>query len=149
MQGVAATILDGKATASAVKAELATRVAALKERGINPGLGTILVGDDPGSHAYVGGKHRDCAEVGIASIRRDLPADATQGDVEADTGAERPDCPAPSTTSATSPATAAARSLRRGCVARWLGRACTGGLLGAGGRAGTRDLGSGEAAVPI
>ncbi len=79
---VTATILDGKKTAAAVKAELATRVAALKERGIHPGLGTILVGDDPGSHAYVGGKHRDCAEVGIASIRRDLAADATQGDVE-------------------------------------------------------------------
>ncbi|MFL6181325.1 MAG: bifunctional methylenetetrahydrofolate dehydrogenase/methenyltetrahydrofolate cyclohydrolase [Actinomycetes bacterium] len=79
---MAATILDGKATAAAVKAELATRVSVLKEQGINPGLGTILVGDDPGSHAYVGGKHRDCAEVGIASIRRDLPLDATQGDVE-------------------------------------------------------------------
>jgi methylenetetrahydrofolate dehydrogenase (NADP+)/methenyltetrahydrofolate cyclohydrolase len=82
MHDVAATILDGKATAAAVKAELATRVSVLKEQGINPGLGTILVGDDPGSHAYVGGKHRDCAEVGIASIRRDLPLDATQGDVE-------------------------------------------------------------------
>jgi len=79
---VAATILDGKATAAAVKAELATRVAALTQQGIHPGLGTILVGEDPGSHAYVGGKHRDCAEVGIASIRRDLPADATQADVE-------------------------------------------------------------------
>jgi len=79
---VAATILDGKATAAAVKAELATRVATLMQQGIHPGLGTILVGEDPGSHAYVGGKHRDCAEVGIASIRRDLPADATQGDVE-------------------------------------------------------------------
>ncbi|MFL6070776.1 MAG: bifunctional methylenetetrahydrofolate dehydrogenase/methenyltetrahydrofolate cyclohydrolase [Actinomycetes bacterium] len=79
---MAATILDGKATAAAVKAELATRVSVLKEQGINPGLGTILVGDDPGSHAYVGGKHRDCAEVGIASIRLDLPLDATQGDVE-------------------------------------------------------------------
>ncbi|MFL6287290.1 MAG: bifunctional methylenetetrahydrofolate dehydrogenase/methenyltetrahydrofolate cyclohydrolase [Actinomycetes bacterium] len=79
---MAATILDGKATAAAVKAELATRVSVLKEQGINPGLGTILVGDDPGSHAYVGGKHRDCAEVGIASIRRDLPLNATQGDVE-------------------------------------------------------------------
>ena len=79
---MAATILDGKATAAAVKAELATRVAALTQQGIHPGLGTILVGEDPGSHAYVGGKHRDCAEVGIASIRRDLPADATQADVE-------------------------------------------------------------------
>ena len=79
---MAATILDGKATATAVKAELATRVASLTQQGIHPGLGTILVGEDPGSHAYVGGKHRDCAEVGIASIRRDLPADATQADVE-------------------------------------------------------------------
>jgi methylenetetrahydrofolate dehydrogenase (NADP+)/methenyltetrahydrofolate cyclohydrolase len=83
MTPVAATILDGKATAATIKAELATRVAVLKERGIQPGLGTILVGDDPGSHSYVGGKHRDCAEVGIASIRRDLPDDASQADVEA------------------------------------------------------------------
>ena len=79
-----ATILDGKATAARVKAELATRVAALRERGITPGLGTVLVGDDPGSHAYVGGKHKDCAEVGIASIRVDLPATATQAEVEAE-----------------------------------------------------------------
>lgn len=79
---MAATILDGKATAAAIKSELATRVAALKALGIHPGLGTILIGDDPGSHSYVGGKHRDCAEVGIASIRRDLPGDASQADVE-------------------------------------------------------------------
>ena len=79
-----ATILDGKATAASVKAELATRVAALRARGIAPGLATVLVGDDPGSHAYVGGKHRDCAEVGIASIRVDMPADATQEQVEAE-----------------------------------------------------------------
>jgi methylenetetrahydrofolate dehydrogenase (NADP+)/methenyltetrahydrofolate cyclohydrolase len=79
---VAAIILDGKATAAAIKAELAERVATLKQAGVNPGLGTILVGDDPGSHSYVGGKHRDCAEVGIASIRRDLPDDASQNDVE-------------------------------------------------------------------
>ncbi|MBO1752779.1 bifunctional methylenetetrahydrofolate dehydrogenase/methenyltetrahydrofolate cyclohydrolase [Actinotalea sp. BY-33] len=78
-----AQILDGKATAATIKAELAVRVAALRERGVVPGLGTILVGDDPGSHAYVGGKHRDCAEVGIASIREDLPGTATQADVEA------------------------------------------------------------------
>src|ERR1700734_3205615 len=78
-----AIILDGKATAAAIKAELAGRVAALAARGIRPGLGTVLVGDDPGSRAYVNGKHRDCAEVGIASIRRDLPADATQQQVEA------------------------------------------------------------------
>ncbi|MCU0301544.1 MAG: bifunctional methylenetetrahydrofolate dehydrogenase/methenyltetrahydrofolate cyclohydrolase [Candidatus Nanopelagicales bacterium] len=76
-----ATILDGKATAASVRAELATRVAALRAAGTMPGLGTILVGDDPGSHAYVGGKHRDCAEVGIHSIRVDLPATATQADV--------------------------------------------------------------------
>jgi methylenetetrahydrofolate dehydrogenase (NADP+)/methenyltetrahydrofolate cyclohydrolase len=79
-----ATILDGKATAAAVKASLATRVSTLRERGITPGLATVLVGDDPGSHAYVGGKHRDCAEVGIASIRVDLPATSTQAEVEAE-----------------------------------------------------------------
>jgi methylenetetrahydrofolate dehydrogenase (NADP+)/methenyltetrahydrofolate cyclohydrolase len=78
-----ATILDGKATAAAIKAELAGRVAGLAARGVHPGLGTVLVGDDPGSRAYVNGKHRDCAEVGIASIRRDLPADATQEQIEA------------------------------------------------------------------
>ena len=82
MMDVAAIILDGKATAATIKAELATRVAALKQVGVQPGLGTILVGDDPGSHSYVGGKHRDCAEVGIASIRRDLAGDASQDDVE-------------------------------------------------------------------
>ena len=78
-----AQVLDGKATAAAIKAELRVRVDALRARGITPGLGTVLVGDDPGSHAYVGGKHADCAEVGIASIREDLPATATQADVEA------------------------------------------------------------------
>lgn len=78
-----AQVLDGKAVAAAVKAELTERVAALRERGVVPGLGTVLVGDDPGSHAYVAGKHRDCAEVGIDSIREDLPADATQADIEA------------------------------------------------------------------
>jgi methylenetetrahydrofolate dehydrogenase (NADP+) / methenyltetrahydrofolate cyclohydrolase len=77
-----AQILDGKATAAAIKSELAVRVAALKERGIVPGLGTVLVGDDPGSRWYVNGKHRDCAEVGIASIQRELPATATQQQVE-------------------------------------------------------------------
>jgi methylenetetrahydrofolate dehydrogenase (NADP+)/methenyltetrahydrofolate cyclohydrolase len=80
---VTATILDGKATAAAVKAELAIRVAALNAKGIYPGLGTVLVGDDPGSHAYVGGKHKDCAEVGITSVRVDMPADATQAAVNA------------------------------------------------------------------
>jgi methylenetetrahydrofolate dehydrogenase (NADP+)/methenyltetrahydrofolate cyclohydrolase len=79
---VTAQILDGKATAAAIRSELKQRIAALRERGVAVGLGTVLVGDDPGSHAYVNLKHRDCAEVGIASIRRDLPADATQGDVE-------------------------------------------------------------------
>ncbi|MFH8798443.1 bifunctional methylenetetrahydrofolate dehydrogenase/methenyltetrahydrofolate cyclohydrolase [Streptomyces sp. NPDC017936] len=78
-----ATLLDGKAAAADIKNELALRVQALKERGVTPGLGTILVGDDPGSRSYVGGKHRDCAQVGIASIRVELPADASQADVEA------------------------------------------------------------------
>ncbi|HXZ64780.1 MAG TPA: bifunctional methylenetetrahydrofolate dehydrogenase/methenyltetrahydrofolate cyclohydrolase [Streptosporangiaceae bacterium] len=77
-----ATILDGKAAAAAIKADLAQRVAKLAAAGVIPGLGTVLVGEDPGSHAYVAGKHRDCAQVGIHSIRRDLPADATQQQVE-------------------------------------------------------------------
>jgi methylenetetrahydrofolate dehydrogenase (NADP+)/methenyltetrahydrofolate cyclohydrolase len=77
-----ATILDGKATAAAIKADLAQRVAKLTAAGVTPGLGTVLVGDDPGSRAYVGGKHRDCAQVGIRSIRKDLPVDATQQQVE-------------------------------------------------------------------
>ena len=79
-----AIVLDGKATAAQVKADLKVRVDALKIKGIFPGLGTVLVGSDPGSQAYVGGKHRDCAEVGIASIRVDLPADASQLEVEAE-----------------------------------------------------------------
>ena len=79
---MSASILDGKATAAEVKADLKERVTALAARGILPGLGTILVGDDPGSRAYVAGKHRDCAQVGVASIRRDLPASATQAQVE-------------------------------------------------------------------
>ena len=78
-----AVILDGKATAAEVKEQLATRVAALAAAGMVPGLGTVLVGDDPGSRAYVAGKHRDSAQVGIASIRRELPASATQQQVEA------------------------------------------------------------------
>jgi methylenetetrahydrofolate dehydrogenase (NADP+) / methenyltetrahydrofolate cyclohydrolase len=78
-----AQILDGKATAAAIKEDLTRRVAALARAGTVPGLGTVLVGDDPGSHAYVAAKHRDCAQVGIASIRRDLPVDATQQQVEA------------------------------------------------------------------
>jgi methylenetetrahydrofolate dehydrogenase (NADP+)/methenyltetrahydrofolate cyclohydrolase len=78
---MSAQILDGKALAASVKRDLAQRTARLKSAGKAPGLGTILVGDDPGSHSYVGGKHRDCKEVGIASIRIDLPASATQNDV--------------------------------------------------------------------
>ncbi|AZQ38505.1 bifunctional methylenetetrahydrofolate dehydrogenase/methenyltetrahydrofolate cyclohydrolase [Streptomyces cyaneochromogenes] len=78
-----ATLLDGKAAAAETKRELAERVEVLKSRGIAPGLGTILVGDDPASRSYVGGKHRDCAQVGIASIRVELPGTATQADVEA------------------------------------------------------------------
>ena len=78
-----AQTLDGRATAAAIKAELKERVAALAAAGQVPGLGTVLVGDDPGSRAYVNGKHRDSLEVGIASIRRDLPADASQAQVEA------------------------------------------------------------------
>ncbi len=81
MTAVTAQRLDGTATAKAIKGELTTRVAALREQGVTPGLGTILVGDDPGSTWYVNGKHKDCAEVGIASIREDLPASASQDDV--------------------------------------------------------------------
>jgi methylenetetrahydrofolate dehydrogenase (NADP+) / methenyltetrahydrofolate cyclohydrolase len=79
---VTAQILDGTATLSTIKAELTERVAKLKEQGVTPGLGTVLVGDDPGSHWYVSAKHRDCAAIGITSIRRDLPATASQADVE-------------------------------------------------------------------
>ena len=77
-----AQVLDGKATAGQIKAELAERVARLRERDVVPGLGTVLVGDDPGSRSYVAGKHRDCEQVGIASIRRELPADASQEELE-------------------------------------------------------------------
>jgi methylenetetrahydrofolate dehydrogenase (NADP+)/methenyltetrahydrofolate cyclohydrolase len=83
MSAMSARILDGKAVAADIRADLAQRVAALAARGTVPGLGTILVGDDPGSRAYVNGKHRDCAQAGITSIRRDLPATASQADVEA------------------------------------------------------------------
>lgn len=76
-----ARILDGTATAKAIKAELTVRVAELRERGVVPGLGTVLVGSDPGSQWYVAGKHKDCAEVGIESIRRDLPEDVTQDEL--------------------------------------------------------------------
>ena len=78
-----ATILDGRATAAAIKAELAERVMKLRATGVVPGLGTVIVGDDPGSHSYVAGKHRDCAQVGIESIAVELPQDATQAEVEA------------------------------------------------------------------
>ena len=80
---MSARILAGTATAALIKTELTARVAALVARGVHPGLGTVLVGDDPGSRWYVNGKHKDCAEVGIVSLREDLPADASQGDVEA------------------------------------------------------------------
>ncbi|WP_299575466.1 bifunctional methylenetetrahydrofolate dehydrogenase/methenyltetrahydrofolate cyclohydrolase [uncultured Williamsia sp.] len=78
-----ATALDGKATRDELFTDLRGRVEALTAAGRTPGLGTILVGDDPGSQAYVRGKHSDCAKVGIASIRRDLPADATAADIDA------------------------------------------------------------------
>ncbi|MDI9897162.1 bifunctional methylenetetrahydrofolate dehydrogenase/methenyltetrahydrofolate cyclohydrolase [Rhodococcus sp. IEGM 1381] len=89
-----ATILDGKATRDEIFVDLTARVAALREQGITPGLATVLVGDDPGSAAYVRGKHNDCAKVGITSIRRDLPADITQSDLEAviDELNANPDC---------------------------------------------------------
>ncbi len=78
-----AIILDGTATLTAIKAELTERVAALAARGIRPGLGTVLVGDDPASQWYVNAKHKDCAAIGVTSIRRDLPATSTQAEVEA------------------------------------------------------------------
>jgi methylenetetrahydrofolate dehydrogenase (NADP+)/methenyltetrahydrofolate cyclohydrolase len=82
MAAMSARILDGKAAAAAIRDDLAQRVSALARRGRAPGLGTVLVGDDPGSRVYVNAKHRDCAQVGIVSIRRDLPADASQQQVE-------------------------------------------------------------------
>lgn len=78
-----AQVLDGAGTAATIKAELAQRVKNLRARGVVPGLGTILVGEDPGSVSYVAGKHRDCAEVGIESIRVDLPETASQAEIEA------------------------------------------------------------------
>jgi methylenetetrahydrofolate dehydrogenase (NADP+)/methenyltetrahydrofolate cyclohydrolase len=78
-----AQVLDGRLIANQIKAELALEVVELKKRGITPGLGTLLVGDDPGSHSYVAGKHRDCAEVGVHSVRIDLPASASVADVKA------------------------------------------------------------------
>ena len=81
MRFVTATILDGRATLTTVKAELRARVAALAARGVVPGLGTVLVGDDPASHWYVGAKHKDCAEIGINSIARELPSSSSLVDV--------------------------------------------------------------------
>ena len=78
---MSATILDGRALAASIKQDLTTRVKELNNNGVTPGLGTILVGDDPGSLSYVAGKHRDCQEVGITSIRVDLKADASESDV--------------------------------------------------------------------
>lgn len=78
---MSAIILDGRATAKTIKLELTERVSKLKQAGVSPGLGTLLVGDDPGSHSYVAGKHRDCAEVGVNSIRIDLPANASKSDI--------------------------------------------------------------------
>jgi methylenetetrahydrofolate dehydrogenase (NADP+)/methenyltetrahydrofolate cyclohydrolase len=79
---MSARILDGKVAAAEIRDELAHRVGELARHGRAPGLGTLLVGDDPGSRVYVNAKHRDCAQVGILSIRRDLPADASQQQVE-------------------------------------------------------------------
>jgi methylenetetrahydrofolate dehydrogenase (NADP+) / methenyltetrahydrofolate cyclohydrolase len=81
MAGVTATVGDGRATLAAIKTELRARVAAVRQRGVDPGLGTVLVGDDPASRWYVSAKHRDCADVGIASIERELPATASQAEV--------------------------------------------------------------------
>lgn len=78
---MSAKLLDGLATAKAIKKEIQAEVSELKQRGITPGLGTLLVGDDPGSHSYVSGKHRDCADVGINSIRINLPASASKADI--------------------------------------------------------------------
>jgi methylenetetrahydrofolate dehydrogenase (NADP+)/methenyltetrahydrofolate cyclohydrolase len=78
---LSAIILDGRATAKTIKLELTDAVVKLKQAGSNPGLGTLLVGDDAGSHSYVAGKHRDCAEVGVQSIRIDLPASASKADI--------------------------------------------------------------------
>ena len=78
-----ARILDGTVTLAAIKAELTRRVATLADKGVMPGLGTVLVGDEPASRWYVNAKHKDCAEIGVASIRRELPATASQAEVEA------------------------------------------------------------------
>src|SRR3954451_24638837 len=95
MAHVTAQILDGKATAAKIRTQLKARVEALRERGIIPGLGMVLVGDDPGSQAYVAGKHRDCAKVGIASLREHHPAEITQEFLEERITAlnDDPSCP--------------------------------------------------------
>jgi methylenetetrahydrofolate dehydrogenase (NADP+)/methenyltetrahydrofolate cyclohydrolase len=80
---VTAHVLDGRAVAAAILVDLTGRVERLSAVGRRPGLGTVLVGDDPGSHSYVAGKHRDCAQVGITSIARELPATASQAEIEA------------------------------------------------------------------
>lgn len=89
-----ATKLDGKAVAARIRSELAERVIALRAQGVVPGLGTVLVGDDPGSHSYVAGKHRDCQQIGIESIKVELPADATEAQVADEIAAlnENPAC---------------------------------------------------------
>jgi methylenetetrahydrofolate dehydrogenase (NADP+)/methenyltetrahydrofolate cyclohydrolase len=94
MSGVGATVLDGKATRDEILVDLTQRVAQLTAAGRTPGLGTILVGDDPGSQAYVRGKHADCAKVGITSIRRDLPADISAAELNAaiDELNDNPEC---------------------------------------------------------
>ncbi len=94
MAGVRATVLDGKATRDEIFVDLKERVAKLAQLGHTPGLGTVLVGEDPGSQAYVRGKHADCAKVGINSIRRDLPADISQPELDAtiDELNANPDC---------------------------------------------------------
>ena len=83
MVGVSAIRLDGKATRDEIFTDLAARVEKLRSAGVTPGLGTILVGDDPGSQSYVKGKHADCARIGVSSIRKDLPADTTTEDLDA------------------------------------------------------------------
>jgi methylenetetrahydrofolate dehydrogenase (NADP+)/methenyltetrahydrofolate cyclohydrolase len=82
MPTMGATILDGRAVLATIKQELRERVEALREQGVVPGLGTVQVGEDPGSTWYVSAKHRDCAEIGIESLRRDLPAGTGQAEVE-------------------------------------------------------------------
>ncbi len=128
-----AQILDGKALAAQIKSELTERVAALAEQGVVPGLGTVLVGDDPGSRSYVAGKHRDCAQVGIASIEVQLPASTSAAELEAKITELNAD---PACTRSTSAGWASAppgrcparRAASRSCSAAtafsWAGRRC-------------------------